>query len=353
MRLGCCWPLQIATADVRRHGEIGENAWLPCGWNQLEGSVGRRRLLGQAFQIHFVSHFNMWVWAVRVVRALNSWVMSGRQVRLLSLRSKRGSPSRLPSRKRSVSVHSRHLDMFCWIYATNCPSSAQKLSCSARWCCFDMSRTSGVFTSWDIFHFGSLRQNDVQDQPEPSFSHTSSLSGTTLSREPRQRASFGRCHSVRSNHGSSAKTTSEETREKHESGQIRPLRICRKHFDVTTWNLRTSLKKQILEQLVLRPSRFWQTVVSCVSVGCPWMSCWFWKETVRVLSKARAKMNLSTDLQSFIDLPSVVCFWISFSHSSSRYSRYKAFGCPEVWRRTISKHPLVDQPSLPTPDQPS
>ena len=54
---------------------------------------------------------------------------SGRQVRLLCLRSKRGAPSRLSSRKRSVFVYSRHLDMFCWIYATNCTGPAQQLGC--------------------------------------------------------------------------------------------------------------------------------------------------------------------------------------------------------------------------------
>jgi hypothetical protein len=54
---------------------------------------------------------------------------SGRQVRLLCLRSKRGAPSRLSSRKRSVFVYSRHLDMFCWIDATNCTGPAQQLGC--------------------------------------------------------------------------------------------------------------------------------------------------------------------------------------------------------------------------------
>ena len=61
--------------------------------------------------------------------ALELILRSGRQIRLLRLRSKRGSPSRLSSRKRSVFVYSRHLDVFCWIYATNCTGPAQRLGC--------------------------------------------------------------------------------------------------------------------------------------------------------------------------------------------------------------------------------
>ena len=54
MRFGCCWPLQIAPADVRRYGKIGEDVGLPCGRRQFEGSFGRGRhfaRLAQVFQI--------------------------------------------------------------------------------------------------------------------------------------------------------------------------------------------------------------------------------------------------------------------------------------------------------------
>ena len=132
MRFGCCWPLQIAPADVRRHGKTVEDVGQPRGRRQSEGSLGWGRHFAKLAQVfHSFSDFRRPLFRISPFRFddLELILRSGRQIRLLRLRSKRGSPSRLSSRKRSVFVYSRHLDVFCWIYATNCTGPAQRLGC--------------------------------------------------------------------------------------------------------------------------------------------------------------------------------------------------------------------------------
>ena len=55
VRFGCCWPLQIAPADVRRYGKTGEDVGLPRGRRQFEGSFGWGRHFSKLAQVFLIS----------------------------------------------------------------------------------------------------------------------------------------------------------------------------------------------------------------------------------------------------------------------------------------------------------
>ena len=55
VRFGCCWPLQIAPADVRRYGKTGEDVGLPRGQRQFEGSFGWGRHFSKLAQVFLIS----------------------------------------------------------------------------------------------------------------------------------------------------------------------------------------------------------------------------------------------------------------------------------------------------------